>query len=93
MKVERVKNYMIKRLNFTDVFGEDNTEPTLDFVKGLFEYEKELALKNNYLTAMDYEILHCSNDCIRAKLRLEIPDVVRHVKLDVSLEITPYKEA
>lgn len=93
MKVERVKNYMIKRLNFTDVFGEDNTEPTLDFVKGLFEYEKELALQNNYLTGMDYEITHCNSDCIRAKLHLEIPDVVRHVKLDVSLEITPYKEA
>ncbi len=92
MKVERVKNYMIKRLNFTDVFGEDNTNPTIDFVKGLFEYEKELALKNKYLTDMDYEILHCSNDCIKAKLFLEIPDIVRHVRLEVSVEITPYEE-
>ena len=93
MKVERVKNYMIKRLNFADVFGEDNTEPTIDFVKGLFEYEKELALKNGYLTDMDYEVIHCSSDCVRAKLFLEIPDVVRHVKLEVSVEITPYEEA
>ena len=93
MKVERVKNYMIKRLQFTDVFGEDNNEPTLDFVKGLFEYEKELALKNNYVTAMEYEITHCSQDCILAKLFLQIPDVVRHVRLEVSLEITPYEEA
>ena len=93
MKVERVKNYIVKRLNFTDVFGEDNNEPTLDFVKGLFEYEKQLALKNNYLTAMEYEITHCSSDCIRAKLALTIPEVVRHVKVEVSVEITPYEEA
>ena len=93
MKVERVKNYIVKRLTFTDVFGEDNNEPTLDFVKGLFEYEKELALKNNYLTAMEYEITHCASDCVRAKLHLEIPEVVRHVRLDVSVEITPYEEA
>lgn len=92
MKVERVKNYMIKRLNFSDVFGEDNNEPTIDFVKGLFAYEKELALKNNYLTDMDYEITHCSSECIRAKLFLEIPEVVRHVKLEVAVEITPYEE-
>lgn len=93
MKVERVKNYMVKRLSFTEVFGEDNTEPTIDFVNGLFEYEKDLALRNNYLTDMDYEITHCSKDCIRAKLFLEIPEVVKHVRLEVSVEITPYEEA
>ena len=93
MKIERVKNYMIKRLMFTDVFGEDNTKPSIDFVKGLFEYEKGLALKNKYLTNMSYEITHCSNDCIRAQLALEIPDVVRNVRLEVSVEITPYEEA
>ena len=92
MKVERVKNYMVKRLSFADVFGEDNNEPTIDFVKGLFEYEKELALKNNYLTDMDYEITHCGKDCIRAKLFLEIPEVVKHVRVEVSVEITPYEE-
>ena len=92
MKVERVKNYMVKRLSFADVFGEDNNEPTIDFVKGLFEYEKELALKNNYLTDMDYEITHCGKDCVRAKLFLEIPEVVKHVRVEVSVEITPYEE-
>ena len=93
MKVERVKNFMVKQLSFADVFGEDNNEPTIDYVKGLFEYEKELALKNNYLTDMDYEITHCGKDCIRAKLFLEIPEVVKHVRLEVSVEITPYEEA
>lgn len=93
MKVERVKNYMVKRLNFTDIFGEDNIEPTLDVVKGLFEYEKDLALKNNYITAMDYEITHCSSECIKAKLHLQIPEVVKHIKVDVYTEITPYEEA
>ena len=93
MKVERVKNYIVKRLQFTDIFGEDNNEPTLDMVKGLFKYEKELALKANYVTDMDYEITHCSSECVRAKLFLEIPEVVRHVKMEVSVEITPYEEA
>ena len=92
MKVERVKNYMVKRIVFADVFGEDNNEPTIDYVKGLFEYEKELAFKNNYLTDMDYEITHCSKDCIKAKLFLEIPEVVKHVRMEVSVEITPYEE-
>lgn len=92
MKVERVKNYIVKQLSFSDVFGEDNNEPTLDYVKGLFEYEKELALKNNYVTDMTYEITHCASDCVRAKLFLQIPEVVRHVKLEVSVEITPYEE-
>lgn len=93
MKVERVKNYMIKRLTFTDVFGEDNNEITLNSIKGLFEYEKNLALKNNYLTDMEYEITHCSSDCVRAKLKLVIPEVIRHIRVDVAVEITPYEEA
>lgn len=93
MKVERVKNYLVKRVAFTDVFGEDNNEPTLDFVKGLLEFEKESALKANYVTAMDYEVLHCSKDCVKVKLFLEIPEVVKHVKMEVSVEITPYEEA
>ena len=93
MKVERVKNYLVKRVSFADVFGEDNNEPTLDFVKGLLEYEKETALKANYVTAMDYEVLHCSADCVRVKLFLQIPEVVKHVRMEVSVEITPYEEA
>ena len=92
MKVERVKNFIVKQITFSDVFGEDNNEPSLDYVKGLFEYEKELALKNNYVTDMDYEITHCGSDCVRAKLFLEIPEVIRHVRLEVSVEITPYEE-
>lgn len=92
MKVERVKNYMVKRLSFSDIFGEDNNEVTLDFVKGMFEYEKELALKNQFLTAMDYEITHCASDCIRAKLFLQIPETIKHVNMEVSVEITPYEE-
>lgn len=92
MKVERVKNFIVKRLSFADVFGEDNNEPTIDYIKGLFEYEKETLLKNNYVTDMQYEITHCGTDCVRAKLYLQIPEVVRHVRVEVSVEITPYEE-
>lgn len=93
MKIERVKNYMVKTLSFVDVFGEDNNAPTLSYIKGLFEYEKKLAIDNNYLTDMDYEITHCNASCVKANLMLEIPDVIRTVKLNVAVEITPYAEA
>lgn len=93
MKIERVKNYIVKRLALRDVLGEDNTDITLGYVKGLFEYEKKLAIQNNYLTDMEYNILQCSSKCIQCELALEIADVVRTVKLNVSLEITPFEEA
>lgn len=92
MKIERVKNYMVKALQFSDVFGEDNTTPTLSYVQGLFEYEKKLAIDNNYISDMDYEINHCGASCVKANLALYIPDVVRTVRLDVAVEITPYVE-
>ena len=92
MKIERVKNYMIKALQFSDVFGEDNTTPTVSYVQGLFEYEKKLAIDNNYLSDMEYEINHCGASCVKANLALYIPDVVRTVHLDVAVEITPYVE-
>ena len=92
MKIERVKNYMVKALQFADVFGEDNTTPTISYVQGLFEYEKKLAIDNNYISDMDYEITQCGASCVKANLALYIPDVVRTVRLDVAVEITPYVE-
>lgn len=93
MKVERVKNYMIKSLSFADVFGEDNNTPTIEYIKGLFEYEKNVAIDNNYLTGMEYEITQCNATCVKANLFLEIPEVIKTVKLDVAVKITPYVEA
>lgn len=87
MKIERVKNYMIKKLSFVDVFGEDNNQLTRAYVEGLFEYERNLAINNGYLTDMTYNITSISNDTVKANLYLAIPDIVRVVELDVTLEI------
>ena len=91
MKIERVKNYMIKRLALEDILGEDNNKLTRDLVKALFEYEKSLAIRNNYLVDMEYSIVSVATDKIKANLKLYIPDVIRVIELDVSVEISAYE--
>lgn len=92
MKIERVKNYIIKRLSLVDVLGDDNTRITRDYLKGLFEYEKQLAMANNYLVDMEYELLSVDSETIQAELKLYIADIVRVVKLNVELNIATYEE-
>ena len=91
MKTERVKNYIIKRLALEDILGEDNNKLTRDLVKALFEYEKSLAIRNNYLVDMEYSIVSVATDKIKANLKLYIPDVIRVIELDVSVEIAAYE--
>ena len=93
MKIERVKNYIIKRLTLADVLGDDNNQVTRDYLKGLFEYEKQLAMANNYLIDMEYELLSVDSETIQAELKLYIVDVVRVVKLNVELKVATYEGA
>ena len=93
MKIERVKNYIIRRLALRDVLGEDNNNITRDFVKGLFEYEKQLAIQSNYLVDMDYQIKSIDAETIQAELKLYIADIVRVIKLNVELNIATYEGA
>lgn len=93
MKIERVKNYIIKRLTLSDVLGEDNNRVTKDYIKGLFEYERQLAMANNYLVDMEYNLKNITTDKVQANLKLYIADIIRVVELNVSLEITAYEEA
>lgn len=88
MKIERVKNYIIKRLTLSDILGEDNNRVTKDYVKGLFEYERQLAMANNYLVDMEYNLVNITSDKVQANLKLYIADIIRVVELNVSLEIT-----
>lgn len=92
MKIERVKNYIVKRLTLADILGEDNLRPTRDYLKGLFEYEKELAIANNYLVDMEYELVNVDTDKVQAELKLYIPDIIRVVVLNVQLNISAYEE-
>lgn len=91
MKIERVKNYIIKRLSLADVLGEDNIRVTRDYLKGLFEYERQLAMSNNYLVDMEYELSAVDSETIQAELKLYIADIVRVVKLNVELNIAKYE--
>lgn len=93
MKIERVKNYIIKRLTLADVLGDDNNKTTRDYIKGMFEYEKRLAMNNNYLVDMEYNLVNISTDKVKANLKLYIPDIIRVVELDVTVEIAAYEEA
>lgn len=91
-KIERVKNYMIKRLTLADVLGNDNDAITRDYVRGIFEFEKNVAIQNRYLVDMEYVIKAVETDKVTADLKLYISDIIRVVVLNVSLEITAYKE-
>ena len=93
MKIERVKNYIIKRLTLADFLGEDNNKITRNSIKGKFEYEKQLAIQNNYLVDMEYNLVTIDTDKVKANLKLYIADIIRVIELDVTLEITAYEEA
>lgn len=91
MKIERVKNYIIKRLSLVNILGDDNSKATKDYLKGLFEYEKQLAIANNYLVDMEYELLTVNTETVQAELKLYIADVIRVVVLNVQLQIAAYE--
>lgn len=92
MKIERVKNYIIKRLALADALGDDNTRLTRDYLKGLFEYERQVAIANNYLVDMEYALIPVDSETIQAELKLYIADIVRVIKLNVEVKITAYEE-
>lgn len=90
MKIERVKNYIIKRLTLSDVLGDDNIRPTREYLEGMFEYEKNTAIQSNYLIDMDYNLITVDSETVKAEIRLFIPDIIRVVILNVNLNISAY---
>lgn len=92
MKIERVKNYLIKRLTLADALGDDNIRPTREYLKGLFEYEKNIAIQNNYIVDMDYNLVSVDSQTVKAELSLYIPDIIRVIILNVNLNISAYTE-
>lgn len=92
MKIERVKNYIIKRFTLADIIGEDNSQLTRNRVEGLFEYEKQLAIRNNLLADMDYEVICVDTQTVKAKIQMYINDIIRVVILNVTMDITAYEE-
>ena len=91
MKVARIKNYMVKRFSLYDALGEGNDQLTRARVKGLLEYEKQLAIQANYILDMDYNIVTMDTDKVKCNVKLYISDVLRVVELDVELKISAYE--
>lgn len=92
MKIERVKNYMIRRLTLEDILGDDHNSITKDYVKGMFEFEKNLAIKAGYIVDMEYTITSIDSETVQAEVILYIPDVIRVIKLNVAVRISGYEE-
>jgi len=92
MKVERVKNYIIKRLTVANYLGLDHTRRTLEDVISLFEYEKGLAVDMGYIFDMEYDFESVDSQTLKAQIKLYIPEIIRVVELDVALKVTDYSE-
>lgn len=90
MKIERVKNYMVKRLALSDYLGEDHTSVTKDMIKGRFEYERGLAIRSNLITDMQYTLISVDAETVKAQVELYIPEILRVIKMDVVVKITDY---
>lgn len=91
MKVERVKNYMIKRLTLEDYLGEDNDSITQGVIKGLFEFEKNQAIKSGLLLDMNYTLQVVDSETLKAQVELVIPEIIRVINLDVMVRVAAYE--
>ena len=87
MKVERVKNYMIKRLTLRNFLGEDNVDATLDSIRGMFEFEKNLAIETGLILDMDYTLQELDSETVKAQIELYIPEILRVIQLDVVVKV------
>lgn len=92
MKIERIKNFMIKRLTLADRLGDDNDYITRDLLKGLFIAERERAIESRLLVDMDFNFINTDTDKVKAEVKFYINDIIRVFILNVSLEITAYEE-
>ena len=82
---------MVKRLALSDALGEDHTNITKAYIKGIFEYEKQLAITAGYILDMDYNLTTIDSETVKAEMELVIPDVLRVIKLNVALKIAAYE--
>ena len=91
MKVERVKNYMIKRLTLEDYLGENNDTVTMGSIKGLFERERNLAMQTGLIIDMNYTLQSIDSETVKAQIELYIADIIRVIKLDVMVKVAGYE--
>ena len=90
MKIERIKNYIVKRITASNYLGENNIGSTYDALEGMLETEKQIAISSDYLIDMIYEIVPVETDVAKIKLKLVIPDIFRKFILEVAVEISMY---
>lgn len=90
MKIERVRNYMIRRCTFEDYLGDDNSLITIDGLAGLCEAEKQDAIKAGLISDMTYTITSVSTEKVLVEMTLFIPDVIRVIEVNVAVQVTAY---
>ena len=92
MKIERTRNYILKRLVVADNLGDDNDEYAIEHVDGVFKYEKETAIQNRLIKDMEYEFEAVDNETVKARVKMAISDIIRVFIIENTLEIATFKE-
>ena len=90
MKIERVRNYVLKRLVVEDSLGEDNDEYTREHVDGIFSSERDKAIRNRLIKDMEYEFITVDTETCKTKVRMSINDIIRVFIIENTLEIAAF---
>lgn len=91
MKIERVRNYILKRITAKQFLGDDNDELTRERFDSLFRVEKGNAIRSKFVVDMGYEFVKADTETCKAKVWMAISDVLRVVILENTVEITGYE--
>ena len=92
MKIERTRNYVLKRLVVADTLGDDNDEYAIEHVDGVFKYEKETAIENRLIKDMEYEFEKVDSETVKARVQMAINDIIRVFIIENTLEIATFEE-
>lgn len=90
MKIERTRNYLLKRLNVDDGLGDDNDEYTREHLDGIFKYERDLAIQNRLIKDMEYEFTTVDSETCKAIVKMSINDILRVIIIENTLEIAAF---
>lgn len=87
MAINRTKDFIVGDLALRDIYGNPNSSPSYEFIKGMFELKKTEYVEMGLIDDMKYDITECNTKCVKAEIELFIPDILVEVKLFV--KVTP----
>lgn len=85
MAIDRIKDYIVGDLALRDIFSKPNSNPTYEYIKGMFKSRAQQYKDLSLITDMNYNITECNSKCVKAELELFIPDIIAEVKLFVQV--------